>query len=207
MKNEVYTTNKAIFISEAWKVLAESGLEGFSMRKLAVKVGKTVSTLYHYFPNKEVLFAELIEHALEELIYPVDSLTWQDKFMSYGENILDVLNNSPYLAQLMLEIPPNLPNYQKLNDNLLMIANDIPIKKIEKLFFVNMYMNFILNFKMDADRLSRNSTEKVIEHTKDNLQPFLSSYREGGYFDKLGSTEMFYFGLKLLIFGIDKKTF
>jgi TetR/AcrR family tetracycline transcriptional repressor len=207
MKNDSYNTNKSIFISEAWELLTEVGIEGFSMRKLAKKVGRTVSTLYHYFPNKESLFAELIESALSNLAFPVDCLTWQEKLISYGENILATLNDYPFLAQLMLEVPPALSNYEKLNDHLLMIANDIPVKKLEKLFFVNMYLDFILNFKIDSDRLKQNSTKKINEGSSLNLQPFLKSYRDEGYFEMLGSDEMFHFGLNLLISGINKKTF
>lgn len=204
MRKSSEETKKNI-VSAAW-ILLKEGLDTFTMRKLAEKANLTVSTIYHYFPNKEFIFAELIEEALEEIIYPVNSHTWQEKFEVYGQNILSTLEKFPSLAQLLLEIPPILPNYVKLNDNLLMIANSIPIKKEERLYFVNMYLNFILTFKVDAERLTYQSEiMKENDAATNNNVPFLVNYRNEGYFDLLGSKEMFTFGLKLLINGLEKK--
>ena len=41
-----------------------------------------------------------------------------------------------------------------------MIANDIPIEK-KRLYFINMFINFILTFKIDSDRLTNNDLEGI----------------------------------------------
>lgn len=204
MKNSQKTKNEIVLA--AWNLLEEVGLENFSVRKLADKVGKTVSTLYHYFPNKEMVLGELIEMAISDIQFPINTQNWKDKLIEYGKNILIVLNRYPSLAQLLLEIPPQLPNYERLNDQLLMIANDIPIEKKEKLFFVSIYLNFILTFKIDADRLGKkNSTMPHEDFLYSSSNPFLKSYQDEGFYDYLGTEEMFEFGLNLLINGIVNK--
>ena len=204
VKDNLKETREKI-ISSAWEMIEEDGLEKFSMRKLAEKVNKTVSTLYHYYPSKEALLSELVEVALTEIVYPVDSVSWKHKLEDYGRNILRVLKKYPSLATLLFDIPPVQPNYVALNDNLLMIANDIPIDKKERLYFINMFLNFILTFKIDSDRLANNNLEKIQDFS--NQTPYLKSYKNEGLFEKLGTNEMFVFGLKILINGIEKRTF
>ncbi|MDU1525641.1 MAG: helix-turn-helix domain-containing protein [Lactococcus lactis] len=43
-------------ISSSWELLQELPLTEFSMRKLASRLGMTVSSLYYHFSSKEALF-------------------------------------------------------------------------------------------------------------------------------------------------------
>ena len=47
--------------------MTKIGLEKFSMRRLSDNVNKTVSTLYHYYPSKQLL-SELVEVAVGRLL-------------------------------------------------------------------------------------------------------------------------------------------
>ena len=57
-------------ISSSWELLEELPLTEFSMRKLASRLGMTVSSLYYHFSSKEALFAALIDKASLEIIFP-----------------------------------------------------------------------------------------------------------------------------------------
>ena len=46
----------------------EYGFENASMRRIASEVGLTVGALYRHFPNKEEMFAALVEPTLHELM-------------------------------------------------------------------------------------------------------------------------------------------
>lgn len=59
-------------ISSSWELLQELPLTEFSMRKLASRLGMTVSSLYYHFSSKEALFAELIDKASLEIIFPAN---------------------------------------------------------------------------------------------------------------------------------------
>jgi AcrR family transcriptional regulator len=60
-------TRRAI-LDAAERLLVESGLEAFSMRRLAERCGCTAPTLYHYFRDKPGLIDELLEERLQHLV-------------------------------------------------------------------------------------------------------------------------------------------
>lgn len=47
-------------ISSSWELLEELTLTEFSMRKLASRLGMTVSSLYYHFSSKEALLQNLL---------------------------------------------------------------------------------------------------------------------------------------------------
>jgi AcrR family transcriptional regulator len=60
-------TRRAI-LDAAETLLVESGLDAFSMRKLAQRCGCTAPTLYHYFRDKPGLIDALLEERLRHLV-------------------------------------------------------------------------------------------------------------------------------------------
>lgn len=140
-------------ISSSWELLEELPLTEFSMRKLASRLGMTVSSLYYHFSSKEALFAELIDKASLEIIFPANEKTWQDRLFVYGKNIYAVLEAYPNLAQLMMDYPPESENYLRLFDKLLMIVDDLKLSDDHKFYTINLFLNFIYTSKIDSDRL------------------------------------------------------
>ena len=140
-------------ISSSWELLEELTLTEFSMRKLASRLGMTVSSLYYHFSSKEALFAELIDKASLEIIFPANEKTWQDRLFVYGKNIYTVLESYPNLAQLMMDYPPESENYLRLFDKLLMIVDDLKLSDDHKFYTINLFLNFIYTSKIDSDRL------------------------------------------------------
>ena len=67
---------RARILDSALHLMAEGGLHGTSMRRLAAEVGLNVATLYHYFPSKAELFAAAVAHQHMDLLLseppPVD---------------------------------------------------------------------------------------------------------------------------------------
>lgn len=55
-------------IAAAIREFMEHGFENASMRRIASEVGLTVGALYRHFPNKEEMFAALVEPTISELI-------------------------------------------------------------------------------------------------------------------------------------------
>ncbi|MGL5449467.1 MAG: TetR/AcrR family transcriptional regulator, partial [Lactococcus cremoris] len=121
-------------ISSSWELLQELPLTEFSMRKLASRLGMTVSSLYYHFSSKEALFAELIDKASLEIIFPANEKTWQNRLLVYGKNIYAVLESYPNLAQLMMDYPPESENYLRLFDKLLMIVDDLNLTDDRKFY-------------------------------------------------------------------------
>ncbi|SHM84669.1 TetR/AcrR family transcriptional regulator [Ruminococcus flavefaciens] len=55
-------------IATAVSEFMEYGFENASMRRIASEVGLTVGALYRHFPNKEEMFAALVEPTISELM-------------------------------------------------------------------------------------------------------------------------------------------
>lgn len=55
-------------LDEAEALLVESGLDAFSMRRLAERCGCTAPTLYHYFRDKPGLIHALLEERMQKLV-------------------------------------------------------------------------------------------------------------------------------------------
>ena len=55
-------------LKAAVKEFMEYGFENASMRRIANEVGLTVGALYRHFPNKEEIFAVLVEPTISELM-------------------------------------------------------------------------------------------------------------------------------------------
>lgn len=67
MPRDKSETSKKI-IAAAQSEFMKQGFESASMRSIASQVGMTVGALYRHFPNKEELFAALVEPAISELM-------------------------------------------------------------------------------------------------------------------------------------------
>lgn len=49
-------------LNKSFDLFAEKGYSSITMREIASGIGVSTGTLYHYFPSKESLFEQLIEH-------------------------------------------------------------------------------------------------------------------------------------------------
>jgi AcrR family transcriptional regulator len=49
-------------LNKSFDLFAEKGYSSITMREIALGIGVSTGTLYHYFPSKESLFEQLIEH-------------------------------------------------------------------------------------------------------------------------------------------------
>jgi AcrR family transcriptional regulator len=72
-RREAVSEHKRELILDAAKqVFAEDGLEGASLRAIAVRAGYTPAALYFHFESKEAIYAELLNASLESLGIAVD---------------------------------------------------------------------------------------------------------------------------------------
>lgn len=64
-------------LAEALSLIDGQGLEAFSFRTLAGRLGVQAMSLYHYFPSKQHLFEALVEICIAEAMAFDDTGTWQ----------------------------------------------------------------------------------------------------------------------------------
>lgn len=80
-------------LSKCFDLFAEQGYANVTTRQIAKELGVSTGTLYHYFPNKQVLFEQLAEQVC---LQDVELITQVDKNQSVSERIVA-------LGQLLIE--------------------------------------------------------------------------------------------------------
>jgi AcrR family transcriptional regulator len=55
-------------LQQSLDLFAENGYSSITMRQLAEGLGVSTGTLYHYFPNKENMFLQLVEELTEQIL-------------------------------------------------------------------------------------------------------------------------------------------
>ena len=76
-----------------WKsfdLFAQKGYASITMREIAKELGVSTGTLYHYFPNKEALFLQLVEEQAEQDIS--DFLAEAGDVKSLSDQIKTLIN-------------------------------------------------------------------------------------------------------------------
>ncbi|HEX6001248.1 MAG TPA: helix-turn-helix domain-containing protein [Hyphomicrobiaceae bacterium] len=63
---------RELILDAARQVFAEEGLDGASLRAIAVRAGYTPAALYFHFESKEAMYAEVLHASLESLGAAVD---------------------------------------------------------------------------------------------------------------------------------------
>jgi AcrR family transcriptional regulator len=66
-------------VAEALKLIDAKGVDGFSFRVLAKKLGCEAMSIYHYFPSKTHLFDALVDHCIFEIDLSGQEGTWLER--------------------------------------------------------------------------------------------------------------------------------
>lgn len=91
-----------------WKsfdLFAQKGYASITMREIAKELGVSTGTLYHYFPNKEALFLQLIEEQTEQDISDFLAEAVDDKsLLKRIKTLIDFLAKSEdyFIKQFLL---------------------------------------------------------------------------------------------------------
>jgi AcrR family transcriptional regulator len=102
----------ALLMEATVRVLAEEGVDGLTLRKVAEKAGKNRGLVHYYFDSKADLLASLLDHILtgtqkligiDESEPPIENLWVALRFHAYGPGGLDQAGRHYYLAILQLQ--------------------------------------------------------------------------------------------------------
>lgn len=66
-RSAVSEHKRALILEAAREIFAEGGLDGASLRAIAVRAGYTPAALYFHFESKEAIYAEVLHASLESL--------------------------------------------------------------------------------------------------------------------------------------------
>ncbi|AKK12092.1 TetR/AcrR family transcriptional regulator [Corynebacterium uterequi] len=77
--------DEAVYLSE------HQGVDGWTMRDIADRLGVVPSVLYHYFPNKDALCDAVVDHVCADIPLPDEHLQWKDWFTALAHSLRPVL--------------------------------------------------------------------------------------------------------------------
>jgi AcrR family transcriptional regulator len=94
-------------VSTASDMVAEAGIEGLSLRKLAEKIGVSRTAAYHHFTDKNDLLCAIAEqafkrwHQISSEIFTQENLSNVDKYRNFVHAYIGFANENPSLYELM----------------------------------------------------------------------------------------------------------
>ena len=99
-------------LAAACDLYLTSGLDGFSMRKLAKEVGVTAPALYRHYDGREALLADVVREAyrafMSYIYRALEAPTPLDRFERAGEGYLDFALEHPRWYAIMFSGPERL---------------------------------------------------------------------------------------------------
>lgn len=101
----------------------ECGLEKWSIRDLAQRLGVVPSVIYHHYQNRDAITASVIGEITSTIELPDEQLEWKDWFISLAENVRPVFLEFPGVTDKLMYghmdaafIPILEAAYEKLRD-------------------------------------------------------------------------------------------
>jgi AcrR family transcriptional regulator len=93
--------SKQRVVDEAIRLADREGVDGLSMRRLAVALGAGAMSLYHYVANKEELLDAMVDIVFQEIELPPQETDWQSAIRQRAVSARRVLARHPWAVGLM----------------------------------------------------------------------------------------------------------
>ncbi len=90
----------------ATKLFSDHGYDGASMETLAKNVGLRKASLFHHFPSKDALYAEVLGSLLADVGSMLDKAVvteapYLDRLAAFAESIVDAFGKRPHAGKLL----------------------------------------------------------------------------------------------------------
>ncbi len=207
-------------MESSWELLGEEGIEKFSMRRLADRLGIQAPSIYWYFKSKQKLYQRLANQVSKVILEEFRSEgDWKEQLTELAVTQRSVLSRYPCSTQLMMMTLPHEPDIIRFTNRMLLCVESTPLTQEQKLQAVNTLVNYVFYFVLDHYQHERNVSQMLKENK--NAQPGEEMVRlledmseseaglfrrmfENRLFELMGSDESFGFGLKLILLGIEQ---
>ncbi|AWB46912.1 TetR family transcriptional regulator [Paenibacillus sp. CAA11] len=206
-------------LEASWELLREEGIEKFSMRRLADRLGIQAPSLYWYFKSKQNLYQRLANHVskiiLEELQSEGD---WKEQLTELAITTRNVLSRYPCSTQLMMMTLPHEPDIIRFTNRMLLCVESTPLEQEQKMQVVTTLVNYVFYFVLDDYQHERNVSAMFKDNVslpEDELIRLLDTMSDteaglfrrmftNGLFELMGTDRAFEFGLRLILLGIEQ---
>ncbi|MFE7084082.1 TetR/AcrR family transcriptional regulator [Priestia megaterium] len=219
MKKQQPQISEDKILEASWELLGEEGIEKFSLRRLATRIGIQAPSLYWYFKSKQNLYQRLANHVskmiLEELHSEGD---WKEQLTELAITVRSVLSRYPCSTQLMMMTLPHEPDIIRFTNRMLLCVESTPLEQEQKMQVVTTLVNYVFYFVLDDYQHERNVSAIFKDQETlpgEEMVRLLNSMSEtdaglfrgmftNGLFDLMGTDRAFEFGLKLILLGVEQ---
>ncbi|WP_339308428.1 TetR family transcriptional regulator [Paenibacillus sp. FSL R5-0519] len=219
MKKQQPQISEDKILETSWELLGEEGIEKFSMRRLADKLGIQAPSLYWYFKSKQALYQRLANQISKIILdeFQTDG-NWKEQMEGLAITVRNVLSRYPCSTQLMMMTLPHEPDMIRFTNRILLCMESTPLEQEQKLQAVLTLVNYVFYFVLDNYQHQRNISAVVkyneelqgeeMIHLLDAMSEkeagIFSRMYKSGMFEVMGTDGAFEFGLKLILLGIEQ---
>lgn len=167
-------------IAETLKMMAEGGIDKFSMRMLASRLSVRAPTLYWYFPDKASILRATIKTLFAQVVGSVSPCaTWQDWMRAFGASLWRLNRDLPYTTILLqsaelndaevytaanLTIERQLEQYPVNRTLYLRVHSDIQALVLGWAVFVHSGIGASIQSQFDVDDAVRDGIDMIVSH-------------------------------------------
>ncbi|USB33170.1 TetR/AcrR family transcriptional regulator [Paenibacillus sp. YPG26] len=206
-------------LEASWELLGEEGIEKFSMRRLADRLGIQAPSLYWYFKSKQDLYQRLANQVSKNILEEFSSEgDWKEQLTELAVTVRSVLSRYPCSTQLMMMTLPHEPDIIRFTNRMLLCVESTPLDQEQKMQVVVTLVNYVYYFVLDAYQHQRNVAAILKEQKElpgEEMNRLLGSMSESeaglfrnmftnGLFELMGTDRAFEFGLKLILLGVEQ---
>lgn len=101
MPHERPALTRKLIVDEALVLLDAEGLEGFSMRKLAVRLGVKAMSIYHHIPDRQAILVAIVDRVLGQIPIPERELGWRARTERFAEDTYRALMAHPAVVTIL----------------------------------------------------------------------------------------------------------
>ncbi|MGE7602449.1 TetR/AcrR family transcriptional regulator [Peribacillus sp. NPDC097675] len=219
MKKQQPQISEDKILEASWELLGEEGIEKFSLRRLATRLGIQAPSLYWYFKSKQNLYQRLANHVSKVILEEFHSDgDWKEQLMVLAVTIRSVLSRYPCSTQLMMMTLPHEPDIIRFTNRMLLCVESTTLEQEQKIQVVTTLVNYVYYFVLDDYQHERNVSAIMKDQDMEpgeEVNRLLDSMSEtdaglfrrmftNGLFGLMGTDSSFEFGLKLILSGIEQ---
>ncbi|THF76357.1 TetR/AcrR family transcriptional regulator [Cohnella fermenti] len=221
MKKQQPQISEDRILEASWELLGEDGIERFSLRRLADRLGIQAPSLYWYFKSKQKLYQRLANQVSKIIVEEFHAEgDWKEQLAGLAATVRNVLSRYPCSTQLMMMTLPHEPDIIRFTNRMLLCVEATPLEQEQKMQVATTLMNYVFYFVMDDYQHERNVSTILKERGAgalpgDEMIRLLDSMSEtdaglfrrmftSGLFELMGTDGAFEFGLKLILLGIEQ---
>lgn len=219
MKKQQPQISEDKILETSWELLGEDGIEKFSLRRLADRLGIQAPSLYWYFKSKQKLYQRLANQVSKIILEEFHSEgDWKEQLAGFAVTVRSVLCRYPCSTQLMMLTLPLEPDIIRFTNRMLLCVESTPLEQEQKLQVVLTLVNYVFYFVLDDYQHQRNFSTilkdqevlpgeemiRLLDSMSETEAGLFQKTYKSGLFELMGTDQAFEFGLKLILLGIEQ---